>query len=145
MKIVIQRVKQASVTIENEKTAEIGAGVLILLGIKTGDTEEKITPLIEKIINLRIFPDDRGKFDKSLVDIGGEALIVSQFTLYANCSKGRRPSFIESAPPAEAEKLYNKFVQKFRESGIKTGTGQFQAMMDVSLINDGPVTIVMES
>lgn len=149
MKVLIQRVKKASVATNNEhaikEISSIGAGILILLGIKTGDTEKEIDHLMDKIINLRIFPDEQGKFDKSILDTGGEALIVSQFTLYADCSKGRRPSFTESAPPREAEILYNKFVQKFRESGIKTQTGQFQAMMDVSLINDGPVTILIET
>lgn len=145
MKVVIQRVKHASVTIGNEKTADISAGMLILLGIKTTDTEKEIAQLTDKILNLRIFPDEKGKFDKSLPDTEGEALIVSQFTLYADCSKGRRPSFTEAASPQKAEDLYNKFVQKFRESGIKTKTGQFQAMMDISIVNDGPVTIILET
>ena len=145
MKVLIQRVKKASVTIDNEKISAIGRGILIFLGIKTGDTEKDIGRLTEKIINLRIFPMNKGggKFDKSLLDIGGEALIVSQFTLYGDCSKGRRPSFTESASPQEAEIMYNKFVQKFEKTGIKTQTGKFQAMMDISLVNDGPVTLML--
>lgn len=145
VKAVIQRVKEASVTIEHQKISAVGEGVLILLGIKKTDTEKEIDNLVEKIINLRIFPNEKGKFDKSLIDIAGEALIVSQFTLYADCSHGRRPSFIEASHPQKAEELYNKFVQKFMESGIKTKTGKFQAMMEIALINDGPVTIVITS
>ncbi len=146
MKIVLQRVSRASVRVGGEEVSSIGTGILALVGIGRGDTDEKILDLMaKKMLNLRIFPDEEDKMNRSLLDIGGELLCVSQFTLYANCRKGRRPSFVEAMPPKEAEELFNRFVEKLREFGIPVKTGVFGAMMEVSLVNDGPVTIILES
>jgi len=145
MRAVIQRVKEARVKIKNEVIAEIGNGLLVLLGVKNKDTEKDAKFLAEKILNLRIFPDEKGKMNLSLLDIKGEILIVSQFTLYGDCKKGRRPSFVEAASPEIAEKLYEKFTEEIKKSGLKTKTGKFGALMKVELINDGPVTLILES
>lgn len=145
MRVLIQRVKQAKVDIDGKQIAEIGKGFLILLGVAHADTEQDISFLVEKISNLRIFEDAEGKMNLSLLDVKGEALIVSQFTLYADCRKGRRPSFTDAALPEQANALYKKFIQRFRETGLKVEEGEFGAMMDVSLVNWGPVTLLLES
>src|SRR3989339_687460 len=134
MKTVLQRVKKASVTVENKIIGSINTGLLIFVGISNNDSEKEINCFYDKILNLRIFPDETGKFDKSILDIKGEILIVSQFTLYADCGRGRRPSFTDAAPPSIAEEIYKKFVEKFKTSNLKIEEGQFQAMMEVSLV-----------
>ena len=144
MKIVLQRVKQAKVTVDNKVTGEINRGMLILLGVHKDDSEQQADFLVNKCIELRIFPDDEHKMNLSLQDVNGEALIVSQFTLYGNCKKGRRPSYTDAAPPEKGERLYEYFIEKMREQSIAVQTGIFGAMMDVELINDGPVTIILE-
>ena len=143
MKALIQRVKDASVTIEGKLYSQIGHGFLILLGIEKEDSEEKIQWLINKIVNLRIFENEEGKMAQSVLDVKGEILVVSQFTLCADCKKGTRPSFDNAMKPDLAEKLYEKFVKELSEK-ITVKTGVFGAMMDVQLINDGPVTIMLE-
>jgi D-aminoacyl-tRNA deacylase len=145
MKALIQRVKNAKVQVEGETTGEIKEGILIFLGITHEDSEKDIDYLVEKISNLRIFRDGDRYFEKSLLDVSAEVLIVSQFTLYGSTKKGRRPDFFEAAKPEQAEELYEKFVNKFKEQEVKTETGVFGAMMEVSLINDGPVTLMIES
>ncbi len=145
MKAVIQRVSNALVIVEEQKIAQIDKGMLVLLGVKKGDAEQEAELLAIKTANLRIFNDIDGKMNLSLLDIKGEALIVSQFTLYGNCKKGRRPSFIEAALPGKADLLYQYYVECLRREGISVQTGQFQAMMQVELINDGPVTIILDS
>ncbi len=144
MKVVIQRVSQGSVTIDGEIVAAIGNGLLILLGISPDDTLDIAKQMADKIAHLRIFEDDKDKMNLSLLDVGGEALVVSQFTLYADTSRGRRPSFISAAQPDVAEPLVTAFAQMLAARGIPTQTGVFGARMDVALVNDGPVTIVME-
>lgn len=144
MKVLIQRVKKASVTIENELYSSIDKGILALVGIEKGDTLEQVQKSAKKIANLRIFPDENDKMNLSLVDVQGEILVVSQFTLCGDCKKGTRPSFDRSAPPEIANELYEKFVEEIKTYGIKTQTGKFAAMMDVALINDGPVTFMIE-
>jgi len=146
MKAVIQRVSHASVTIESEKVASIDNGVLILLGIVNEDTSEDINWLSNKIANLRIFGDENDVMNKSLLDIDGDAIIVSQFTLHANTKKGNRPSYIKAAKPQVAIPLYEAFVKQFEKTlGKKVGTGEFGADMKVELLNDGPVTIVIDT
>jgi len=145
MRAVIQRVKEAEVKISGKTVGKIGKGLLVLLAVHQDDTEDKIEKMATKIINLRIFGDQADKMNLSVKDMGGEILVVSQFTLYGDISKGNRPSFIESAKPDKAVPYYEKFVEKIKVSGLKTATGEFGAMMEVSLINDGPVTIVVES
>ena len=145
MKVLIQRVKQASVTIENNLYSSINNGILALVGIEKGDTEETVEKLAKKVVNLRIFPDKNGKMNLSIVDIQGEMLIVSQFTLCGDCKKGTRPSFDRSAPPDIANNLYEKMVSYVKKCGITTYTGVFGAMMDIELINDGPVTFMLEA
>lgn len=144
MKALIQRVKRASVTINNELYSEIGAGVLVFLGVEKGDTQENADKLADKIVKLRIFEDENDKMNLSLQDVKGEMLIVSQFTLCGDCKKGTRPSFDKSAPPAVAEELYEYFIQQVKNCNIPCETGKFKAMMDVELINDGPVTFWIE-
>ena len=144
MKVLIQRVKRASVTIENELYSSINKGILALVGIEKGDTQEQVEKAAKKIANLRIFPDENDKMNRSLIDIQGEMLIVSQFTLCGDCKKGTRPSFDRSAPPDIANQLYENFVKEIQSYNIKTQTGKFAAMMDVELINDGPVTFMIE-
>ncbi len=144
MKVLIQRVKKASVTIENNLHSSINEGILALVGIEKGDTLENIQKASKKIANLRIFPDENGKMNLSIIDTKGEMLIVSQFTLCGDCKKGTRPSFDKSAHPEIANQLYEAFVKEISNFGIKTQTGKFAAMMDVSLINDGPVTFMIE-
>ena len=145
MKLLIQRVKHASVTIDGKLYSSIDKGILALVGIEKGDTEEVIEKLAKKVVNLRIFPDENDKMNRSLIDVKGEMLIVSQFTLCGDCRKGTRPSFDKSAPPDTAKNLYEQFIKNINEYGIKTGTGVFGAMMDVELINDGPVTFMLEA
>jgi D-tyrosyl-tRNA(Tyr) deacylase len=145
MRAVIQRVTSCSVTVENIQISSIGPGLLILLGVTHSDEPSEAEYLADKIANLRIFEDSDGKMNRSLIDIGGEILVVSQFTLYGDCRKGRRPSFIEAASPEKAEKLYEYFTEQIRKKGIPAQSGQFRAMMKVELVNDGPVTIIIES
>lgn len=145
MRAVVQRVSRAKVTVGNEITGEIGKGLLILLGVSGNDSEKEASYILEKILNLRIFEDSEDKMNLSLLDIAGELLVVSQFTLYGDARKGRRPSFIEAAPPEKANKIYNFFVEEARKQLNKVQTGKFQAMMDVELVNDGPVTILLDS
>ena len=144
MKILIQRVKKASVTINEELYSSIDKGILALVGIEKGDTIDQIEKSAKKIINLRIFPDENDKMNCSLLDVNGEMLIVSQFTLCGNCKKGTRPSFDTSETPQRANELYENFVEEVQKYNIKTQTGKFAAMMDVDLINDGPVTFMIE-
>lgn len=144
MKCLIQRVKKASVTINGELYSKIDAGILALLGVEKGDSLENAEKLAEKILKLRIFEDENGKMNKSLLDTKGEILIVSQFTLCGDCKKGTRPSFDKSEKPELANKLYEDFVNIVKMAGVKTDTGKFGAMMDVELINDGPVTFMLE-
>ncbi len=145
MRAVVQRVEESYVKVNGKVVGKIGRGLNILLGIKRGDTEEDARKLVDKISKLRIFEDERGKFQHSLLDIEGEVLIISQFTLYANVRKGRRPSFELAEEPKRAEELYNRFVEIFKETGLKVETGIFGAMMDVYIRNWGPVTIVLDS
>jgi D-aminoacyl-tRNA deacylase len=145
MRAVLQRVSRAKVTVGKEITGEIGQGILVLLGVSINDTEQAAKYLIEKIINLRIFDDKEGKMNLSLPDISGELLIVSQFTLYGDARKGRRPSYINAASPENANKLYEFFVNEARKQVSRVETGKFQAMMNVESINDGPVTILLDS
>ena len=144
MKVLIQRVKEASVTIEGQLHSSIEKGILALVGIEKGDSLEQVEKAARKIANLRIFSDENGKMNHSLIDVEGEMLVVSQFTLCGDCKKGTRPSFDKSAPPEIANNLYEAFVAEINKYGIKTQTGKFAAMMDVALINDGPVTFMIE-
>ena len=146
MKVVIQRVSKASVTIDNEKVASVGTGLLILLGIVDEDTQEDIEWLTRKIANLRIFEDEHGVMNRSLLDVGGDAIVVSQFTLHASTKKGNRPSYIKAAKPDQAIPLYESFIKQLEmDLGKHIQTGQFGADMQVELINDGPVTIIIDS
>jgi len=145
MKAVIQRVKESSVSIENEIIGSIKRGLLILLGVAKGDQKAEADYLSEKVANLRIFEDENGKMNRSLLETGGEALVISQFTLLGDCRKGRRPSFIAAAEPEDANLLYEYFANRLRDKGIFVQKGKFRAMMDVALVNDGPVTLIVES
>jgi D-tyrosyl-tRNA(Tyr) deacylase len=145
LKAVIQRVGEAEVKVDGKSVGRIGKGILVLLGVEKGDMERDVDWLAEKIPNLRIFEDQAGKMNLSVIETGGELLAVSQFTLAGNCAKGRRPSFDSAAPPDEANRLYEYFLKKLRDSGLRVETGVFQAMMRVSLVNDGPVTFILES
>ena len=145
MRAVIQRVKSAQVFVDGRVTGKIGKGLLVLLGVGKGDGENDLSFLTSKIPELRIFEDASGKFNLSLREINGEMLIVSQFTLYGDFRKGRRPSFTEAEEPAAAKSLYERLVSKLREQGISVQTGEFQAKMEVHLINDGPVTLLLDS
>ena len=146
MRAVIQRVSEASVKIDHERKSEIGVGVMILLGIEEADAWEDIEWLVRKIVNMRIFPDDDGVMNKSLLDVNGEALVVSQFTLHASTKKGNRPSYIQAAKPDIAIPLYEDFIAEFsQQQGKEIQTGEFGADMQVSLINDGPVTILIDT
>lgn len=145
MRTVVQRVSSCTVTVDDETTGKIGGGLLVLLGIRSGDSEKDANYLAEKIANLRVFPDEDGKMNLSVKDIGGEVLVVSQFTLFGDCRKGRRPSYNDAAPPEVAECLYEYFVNSLKELGLPVATGLFQAMMEVNLVNDGPVTILLDS
>jgi D-tyrosyl-tRNA(Tyr) deacylase len=145
LRAVVQRVKRASVTVEGEIVGKIDNGFLVLLGVSGDDTEADARYCVEKILNLRVFEDGDGKMNLSLLDIGGELLAVSQFTLYGDTRRGRRPSFINAAPPDVANRLYEYFVSECRKQIDRVETGRFQEMMDVELINDGPVTILIDS
>lgn len=145
MRVVLQRVSRAKVTVEGETTGEIGKGILVLLGVGVDDGEPEARQLVDKIVNLRIFDDENGKMNLSVADVDGELLVVSQFTLYADARRGRRPSYIGAAAPADAYRLYEYFVAEARKTVSKVGTGIFQAMMDVELVNDGPVTIILDT
>jgi len=145
MRAVIQRVSSASVKVGDEIVGSIDTGLMVLLGVTHSDTESDADFLVDKIINLRIFDDSQGKMNLSLVDVKGSLLVVSQFTLYADARRGRRPSYTDAARPEMANALYEYFVAKSRESGTNVETGTFQAMMDVSLVNSGPVTILLDS
>jgi D-tyrosyl-tRNA(Tyr) deacylase len=145
MRAVIQRIKEGSVTVDDREVARSGTGLLVLLGVNRGDTETDVQYMADTVSRLRIFEDAEGKMNRSLIEIGGEMLVVSQFTLYGDCRKGRRPSFTEAAPPDLAESLYERFVSFVKEKGLRVGTGRFGAAMAVSLVNDGPVTLILES
>jgi len=145
MRMVVQRVSRAKVTVEGRVTGEISAGLMILLGVGKEDTPGVAAAMAEKASNLRIFEDEQGKMNRSLLDVKGEALVVSQFTLYGDARGQRRPSFISAAPPEQAKKLYEEFCEALRGLGVKVGTGIFQAMMSVELVNEGPVTILIDS
>jgi len=142
VRAVVQRVSEARVRVDGEVVGEIGRGLCVLLGVARGDTD--VTRFAEKVARLRVFPDDAGKFDRSLLDVGGDALVVSQFTLVADTAKGNRPSFTDAAPPDEAEPLYSRFCEALESLGARVARGVFGAKMAVELVNDGPVTIVLE-
>ena len=145
MRVVAQRVSRAKVSVEGKVTGEIGPGLMILLGVGKEDTSLVVAAVAEKVANLRIFEDEQGKMNRSLVDVKGSALVVSQFTLYGDARGQRRPSFISAAPPELAKKLYEEFCEALRKIGVTVGTGIFQAMMSVELVNEGPVTILIDS
>ena len=145
MRAVIQRVREASVTVSGETVGAIGRGLLVLLAVGRDDQAEDASYMVDKIVNLRIFPNDEGRFDRSALDEGAALLLVSQFTLYADTRKGRRPSFVDAAPPEEASATFQDVVERFRATGLTVETGRFQEMMDVSLVNEGPVTIWLDS
>ena len=145
MRAVVQRVKESSVKTDNEIIGRIDAGLLVLLGVAKGDTASDAEYLANKIVNLRVFEDDEFKMNRSLLETGGKMMVVSQFTLLGDCRKGRRPSFVAAAEPQTAVELYENFVQRVRRHGVSVETGRFQAVMEVALINDGPVTLILES
>jgi D-aminoacyl-tRNA deacylase len=145
MRAVIQRVSRASVTVGGEVVGRIDAGLLVLLGVAEHDTQDDVIYLAAKIVGLRIFPDDDGKMNRSLLEVGGRMLVVSQFTLLGDCRKGRRPSFIEAARPEHAVELYRGFVAEAKGQGAQVETGRFQEHMDVELVNDGPVTLLLDT
>jgi D-tyrosyl-tRNA(Tyr) deacylase len=145
MKIVLQRVSEAEVTVDNQSIGSSGPGLVLLVGVGHHDTEQQARHLAEKCLNLRIFEDDAGKMNRSLLEIGGQILAISQFTLYGDTSKGRRPGFTEAAPPEKAEPMYERFVQFLREGGATVKTGRFGHHMLVRIHNDGPVTLILEA
>jgi len=142
---VVQRVSEGSVEVEGAVVASVGRGLLVLLGVGKGDSESDLDYMVDKILNLRVFEDSNGKMNLSLLDVGGEMLVVSQFTLYGDCRKGRRPSFSDSADPAVAEPMYLRFIEKVRSRGVRVGEGVFGAVMSVRLCNDGPVTLLIDT
>lgn len=145
MRAVVQRVSSASVSIDGGVVSRIGQGLVVLAAVGRDDTDADAEYLVEKTVHLRIFPDDDGRFDRSVLDVGGSLLVVSQFTLYGDVRRGRRPSFTDAAHPDEASVRFAGLVERFRTTGVPVETGQFQAMMDVALVNDGPVTIILDS
>ena len=145
MKALLQRVTGASVSVGGEVVGRVGRGLVVFVGIAAGDTEKDAQYLVQKIVNLRVFSDEEGRFDLSALDIKGELLVVSQFTLLADTRKGRRPSFTEAAPPAQAEEMFGRFVEQARATGLRVETGRFQQYMQVEIHNDGPVTILLDS
>ena len=145
MRAVVQRVSEADVTVNGKQTGKVGAGLCVLLGVGSGDTERDAEWLADKIVNLRIFEDGDGKMNRSLLEVGGGALIVSQFTLYGDCRKGRRPSFTEAASAEEGNRLYEYFVEQVKSSGVETACGVFQTHMSVKIVNDGPVTLILDT
>ena len=144
MRAVVQRVSEASVRVEGEVVGQIGTGLLVLLGVGRGDTDRDAEQLAERVLHLRVFADEAGHLNRSVSDLKGELLVVSQFTLYGDARKGRRPSFVDAAPPEEANRLYQVFSEKLRASGLRVEQGVFRAMMDVALVNHGPVTILLD-
>ena len=144
MRAVVQRVAEARVCVGDRIVGQIGPGLCVLLGVGIADSEINATALADKIAKLRIFEDSQGKMNRSVIDCGGEILVVSQFTLYADCGNGNRPSFTDAAPPGEADRLYRYFTQRLRDQGINVANGQFQAHMRIALVNDGPVTLVLD-
>lgn len=145
MRLVVQRVQRASVTIGGNLAGAIGRGVVVLVGIRSSDSDRQIEFLADKLVHLRIFADDDDKMNRSILDVGGEMLVVSQFTLYGDCRKGRRPSFTGAASPEIAIPLYERFVERLRQTGLFVATGVFGATMQVELVNDGPVTLILDS
>lgn len=145
MRAVVQRVSEAQVTVGNETVGRIGRGLVVLIGAGQGDTDDDVTYLVKKVAELRIFEDENGKMNRSIEDAGGAILAVSQFTLYADCRKGRRPSFTGAMEPIKAEELYLLFCSQLRARGLQVETGRFQATMEVSLVNQGPVTLIVDS
>ena len=145
MRAVVQRVSRASVSVGGETVASIGAGLLVFAAVGKDDADADADYLVDKIVNLRVFPDDAGRFDRSALDAGASLLVVSQFTLYGDARKGRRPSFTDAAPPGEAQERFAGLVERFRAAGLPVQTGRFQEMMDVELVNDGPVTLILDS
>jgi D-tyrosyl-tRNA(Tyr) deacylase len=145
VRAVVQRVAEASVRVEGETVGSIGPGLVVLLGVGVGDAETDADYLTDKILNLRVFPDEAGQMNRSVLDVSGGLLVVSQFTLLGDARRGRRPSYIEAAPPEEADRLYQHFVSRLRPSGLPVATGVFRAMMDVALVNQGPVTVLLDS
>ena len=145
MKVLLQRVTEASVSVAGEEVGRIGRGLVVFVGVANGDTEKDVQYLVQKMVGLRIFADEEGRFNLSVLDTEGELLVVSQFTLLADTRKGRRPSFIEAAPPEQAEALFEQFVEQARATGLKVETGRFQQYMQVEIQNDGPVTIMLDS
>ncbi|KPK03155.1 MAG: D-tyrosyl-tRNA(Tyr) deacylase [Gemmatimonadota bacterium] len=144
MRVVLQRVSRASVSVGSRVVGEIGRGFVLLAGFRDSDGEEQLQWMADKVAGLRLFPDDDGKMNRSLGDVGGAVLVVSQFTLYGDARKGRRPSFVEAAPPEQAEPLYERFGAALVERGLRVETGEFGALMEVALVNDGPVTLLLE-
>jgi D-tyrosyl-tRNA(Tyr) deacylase len=142
---VVQRVTGSRVRVQDETVGKIGPGLLVLLGVSKADSEKDVDYLADKLVHLRIFEDSKGKMNLSVLDIRGEMLVVSQFTLLGDCRKGRRPSFVQAAPPDRAEALYETFMDRVRSNGVFVASGKFQAKMDVSLVNNGPVTLIVES
>jgi D-aminoacyl-tRNA deacylase len=145
MRSVVQRVKRASVTVKGENVGKISAGLLVLLAVGQDDGEDDLTWMVDKLVGLRIFEDEEGKMNRSVQEVGGEILVVSQFTLYGDCRSGKRPSFMTAAPPERAKAMYERVVEVIRSRGLKVETGVFQEEMDVELINNGPVTLLLDS
>lgn len=145
MRACVQRVSRCSVTVDGQVVGQIGRGLLVLLGVTHGDTLADVDYLAEKTTGLRIFEDEAGKMNRSVLDVGGQILVVSQFTLWGDCRRGKRPSFTDAAPPDLAERLYDQFVAAVRQLGVSAATGTFRAHMDVALVNDGPVTLLLDS
>jgi D-tyrosyl-tRNA(Tyr) deacylase len=145
VRAVVQRVAEASVRVAGETVGSIGSGLVVLLGVAVGDVEADADTLADKVLNLRVFPDEAGQMNRSVLDVSGGLLVVSQFTLLGDARRGRRPSYIEAAPPEEATRLYEHFVSRLRPSGLPVATGVFRAVMDVALVNQGPVTILLDS
>ena len=145
MRALIQRVTEASVSIDGAAVGSIGTGLVVLLGVAEGDDDADAQYLVDKVVNMRVFADEQGRFNLSALDVGGELLVVSQFTLYADTRRGRRPDFTRAAGPDEANRLYERAVVMFRDKGLRVATGRFQAYMQVHLVNDGPVTIMVDS
>jgi D-aminoacyl-tRNA deacylase len=144
MRVVLQRVSRAAVTVDGRSTGEIGAGLLLLVAFRDGDDEASLAWMAEKVAGLRVFADAEGRMNRSIVEAGGDVLVVSQFTLYGDARRGRRPSFVDAARPESAAALYEGFVSRLRAAGLPVATGEFGAMMQVELVNDGPVTLILE-